>query len=525
MDTSSLVFTPEAAGALDRFSIEKNGVEGKLLMGWAGYSVFLKMSENRWFTEAERVHCFCGSGNNGGDGLVIAWHILHSTDKTIFLYTDKKPAKADPQYYYQIIEKSLKLDPKISKRLFISNNITGSIKPIKKGDLVIDAMFGTGLNRPPAPEVEKLFKEINKNKHSFTVSVDIASGVFGNGDIFEHTAIMADTTYTFGAVKTGQLTYPGIIFSGKLVPLSIGFSIACFSENVQTSMWLRNTPTPPPIRRAAGHKYASGTVEIIGGSTGMEGAAMLAAKSFLRCGGGLAKIYSFSPSITAQLATLPEMMVRHIKNEGELITLTQPAESKQKSKDKTTKVSIIGVGLGETLDEKFWKNHFSHDRITILDGSVLGQIASISSVFQGRKKGSLIMTPHTGEAEKLLGRKLKNHREDAIEIATRFNCHLYLKGPGGVIIIRNKKTIREIYPGSLHSQLATGGTGDTLSGLIANMIIRYNDPGLGLQSAVAIFTKAAETLTNKWNNKSDFLTPSELIEMLRETIDNPGEQV
>lgn len=156
-----------------------------------------------------------------------------------------------------------------------------------------------------------------------------------------------------------------------------------------------------------------------------------------------------------------------------------------------------------------------------MDGSGLGQLAGFEKLAKTNKLANLILTPHKAEAEKLLGRKISNVRKDALEISGRYNAHVYLKGPGGILILNNNLTgedPQEIYLHSRHYELSTGGTGDVLSGVIANFLCRSPNAET-LEAALSVYMRASSLVVHKNMGQKDFLTPSEIIENLRLAIE------
>ncbi len=504
------VLNSSEAEKWDKYSIKK-GISSQTLMAWAGYAAFSKMWKQKRFRKIEAVHFLLGKGNNGGDGYVIAWHILNFFDLKVFFWQLSKPATKDAKYFYALCKRNH------GPKLFISD-INGIKKHHLKNALLLDCLFGTGFTKEIDPIVESVFKFLHKKK-CHKISIDIPSGVFANGDDFKHLPFTADETYTFGSYKIGHLIEPGILYSGKVTVFPIGFCPIDFPmrRTLKRVKW-------KSLRNSRSNKYSSGVLKILGGSPGMEGAAIMSAYSFLRLGGGLAKIYSTSKGIKKHLRNLPEMMFL-VDEDFERLEKKFLEDIQKSSKEN---VVLIGVGLGEKLSVDFWEKLFSLKYIRlILDGSVLNQVYEIQKLFERHQNQVIIMTPHAGEAKKILGQEITNIREASLAIHHKYKACIYLKGPGGMIIFQgndhNEKPI-EIYTASNQYQLATGGTGDVLAGILANMIYRYSDSNTiektiqkALEKGLYVYFKLAQKITTKYTHskyKNDFLMPSDMIKSL-----------
>ena len=361
-------------------------------------------------------------------------------------------------------------------------------------------------------QVQEIFKSLNKKKKVFRVAIDIASGVDSNGGLFKRQPFKADITYTFGGYKIGHLLYPGILFSGKVHVLPIGFFPKQFSEK----RFLRKYKKKE-LRTLGSHKYKNGVICIYGGSKGMEGAAILSAYTFLKLGGGLAKIYSNSKDMKKVLSKKPEIMIPALGSpqtiEKALVEeLKKPTDNKKASKKPSRKkIAIIGIGLKEELSSSFWESLLEiTDLNLILDGSVLRNLYEHKEIFSHHKIASLILTPHFAEAENLLQEKITNVREATLRISQMYNAFVYFKGAGGLIVIpkKYKPRLREVYVFSRDSQLAVGGTGDVLTGVIANMICRYDNPLKAIETALGLYLQTSQKFGQSFGKQGKNLSDS-----------------
>ncbi|MES0489066.1 MAG: NAD(P)H-hydrate dehydratase [Leptospirales bacterium] len=507
------------AQAWDDFSIQKKGVESRLLMGWAGYSVFLHLLNSSFFRRAETIHLLAGPGNNGGDGYVILWHILSAFNKKAIIWQLKPPVTEDSVYYCELCL-SLKDIREIECRT-IDNFSENMDVVLQKNDVVIDALFGSGLNKEPSALLQTVFSSLNGLSDIIRIAVDISSGVFAGGDVFNHTVFDAHYTYTFGSYKIGHLLEPGIMYSGNVHLFPIGF----FPMNHPARRFLNEIPMVSmvpmiPMRKQGSHKYSSGIVTVFGGSSEMEGAAIMAARAFGALGGGLMRIVSTSPVISNVLNESPEYMVSSVSTiseaEDKVLNIIEGKKREQ--------VLIIGPGLREEVSLEFWNRICNLENLhIIIDGSALSKLSKVKSILQNHSLVSLTLTPHKEEARKLLLKEVTNIREAALNISKEYNANVYLKGPGGLLIFADDR--EEIYVNSKHFELAVGGTGDVLTGVLANSILRMGYKK-GIEAGLHLYLKAANDFTETIGKKSDgtvsvlkkdFLQPSDLMDQLRKT--------
>jgi len=499
------VLDSREAAQWDQLSISA-GITSTTLMSWAAYAVFQEITQLDNFNNYTDIHILTGPGNNGGDGYALAWLLGASVDKNIFIWKFQNPATIDSKYFAEICTKI--------KSANISIEDISMFQPINLShtSIIIDAIYGIGLNKNLPDQIQKIITLINRNKKSLKIAIDISTGLSADGAIFSNEPFKADITITFGAYKIGHLIEPGILFTGKIIVKPVGF----ISQLQPPRRLISPVIIIPPLRKEDSHKYKNGVAHIFGGSSGMEGAAIMAAYAFLALGGGLAKIYTTSPDLKNILSILPELMVIS-NNDPEKIEALYLDALQNRTENSTC---IIGPGKSEILSSSFWKTVLNIDIKIIIDGSSLKNIYLNKDLFKKQKSATLIFTPHLSEAESLLQKKISNIREAALEIVNNYNTHIYFKGPGGLITFYPYS--EEVFVNSKEYQLSTGGTGDILCGVIANMLVRKMPVEKALESAVYLYSKSATKVTTNYtkNNKSikDFLLPSELIEELRKTM-------
>ncbi len=515
------VVTPPEATLVDKESIETYGVESRLLMGWAGYSAFTYIRNQGDLDAAESVHVFTGTGNNSGDGFVISWHIITSTEKEMHFWMMDEPKTPNALYYYGLCRNASADSQRIRNKI-VFHSLQDFVRVADSLDLsrslFVDAIFGIGFNKPLREEFHPFVEKYNRTQCLRKYAVDIPSGVYADGSIVSHPVMKADVSITFGAYKPGHLLEPGIHQCGDVRVFPIGF----YKIDIPPKKVFIPVPVEP-LRTPEGNKYRSGVVHILGGSSGMEGAAILSGVSFLKTGGGLAKIYSTSPDMKKILARYPQLMIQH----GEETDLLRDYLDALRA-TKTPAIAVMGPGLSvENMD--FWKDHFLPELFSIpglmavLDASLLSRLSAFEELIRGRKNGSLLLTPHKKEAERLLSGEVRNVRDASLEIARRYNTSVYFKGYGGLVVLKNEfgnpeEIPLEIYLNSRHFELSTGGSGDIFTGMAASSINRgiqerdkffWNEPIIN-QAFTMYFTFADETLRKNpdlANNSRDWFFP------------------
>ncbi len=445
---------------MDKAAMEKYLITQELLMENAGQAAYFTILKE-FGIDGKHFVIFCGSGNNGGDGLVVA-RKLHSNGArvTVFIIGNQEKIKGAAKLNFEII-KHLKIE------LFDSYDLSDASTAIQHSDAVIDAIFGTGIDR----EVEGIYKQviefINSSK-KIVFSMDIPSGVNGDNGQIMGTAIDADYTVTFGLPKAGNILYPGYENTGKLYATHISFPPALYhDEQIKLST---NIPEPLPVRKENSHKGDYGKVLFIAGAANYLGAPYFSALSFLKAGGGL----SF-------LAT-PESISSYIGNKGSEIIFfplketnegSIHAENKNKLLDFSEQVDMVVIGPGLSLNKE--TQQLVRDFVAettkpvLIDGDGITAIAEDKSCLKSRTSPALL-TPHPGEMARLTNQSmdqvLKNKINLLQETAHELNATIVLKGAHSLIGYPDKQVFVNF---SGNPGMATAGSGDVLTGIIASM--------------------------------------------------------
>ncbi|MEO6693705.1 MAG: NAD(P)H-hydrate dehydratase [Ignavibacteria bacterium] len=420
-----------------------------------------------------------GKGNNGGDGFVIArWLGTNKIKVKVLMLYDKVDLKGDALTNFGLLEKSKFEDLKI---VYCENEHSVKNEISSEHKLIIDSIFGIGFKGELSENFKKIFDFVNGLPDKTLIAVDIPSGMYSNHQ--KASCIKADLTLTMGAKKFETLFYEGREACGKIEIISIGINNEEFSKHNSKKIFetedtdIKNIL---PIRKINSHKYTNGKVFILSGSRGLTGAAYLCSQAALRAGTG-AVIVGIPESINDIMEIkLTEVMKLSLEETNEM-TLSLRAYEKIIPKLNWSDCVLIGPGISknkETL-ELVRKVVSENDVNYVIDADAISAFKNCLSLFRNKK---IILTPHFGEFAFLLNIEAEELKNDFYNIAKKFteeyDITLVLKNSPAIISNGN-----ELYINSTgRENLATAGTGDVLSGIIAAVYSQLKDP---LQSAIA----------------------------------------
>jgi NAD(P)H-hydrate epimerase len=409
----------------------------------AGKQVFDLIKKN--FKKKQPVIVLCGPGNNGGDGFIIAKHLIDRGHKTkVYALLNKKSYKGDAL-------KALNEYGEEIKKIYSFR--------IKKNALIVDAIFGIGLSRNIKGKLKKIFNQINKSNNR-VVSVDIPSGVCSNTGEILGSAIKADFTITFHRKKIGHILGLGKKFSGRIKVMDIGFS-----QKKMNTQCLKNSPNLWiryfPWKKTSDHKYSRGRAVVYGGQKEFTGAAILSAQAALKTGTGSVKIICSKNTLQIYSIKFPSVLKTEINNIYQLENFL-----------KKEKITSILVGPGSGSNKKIYeitKLILKKVKYVVLDADALTcfkeDLKSLYSLLDKNK----IITPHFGEFHKIFPKINKNLNsiDKALNAVKLIKSNIVLKGPATIIASYNKKIVINNHSSS---ELAVIGSGDVLSGIIASLI-------------------------------------------------------
>ncbi|ODN31129.1 bifunctional ADP-dependent NAD(P)H-hydrate dehydratase/NAD(P)H-hydrate epimerase [Fervidobacterium thailandense] len=467
-------------------------IDEEILMERAGISVVEAMWNELGDLKSKNFIIFCGPGNNGGDGYVVARDLLNTTEavKVVVLDEPKTAAarKNFERYVKQggVVLKIDELDPKVVSDM------------ISSADVVIDAIFGTGLNKPVTDEKYSSVIEMINFYSRYIVSVDIPSGVEADtGRILEH-AVRADLTVTFGFPKPGHFLYPGRELTGKLKVANIGIPLQA-STLLYSGMYLLTRDTiERPQRPKWAYKGYFKKVYVIGGSERYKGAPILTALAAQRSGAGYVKLVSTREVCNLAVSLDPSLVCVDVRHSLEVKNVLRELGEN----------AVCVLGPGWDLDRAEEKLNFIESLLKefkgtlILDADGLNILAKKVEILKAAdRKARVILTPHPGEFSRLTGKPLNEVRQNYAEVkkfSSEFNVLTILKDATSIISDGNSV----FFNITGNSSLSKAGSGDILAGIIAGFVSQHMEPLEAVKAAAYFFGLIGESVENEGMNSS-----------------------
>jgi NAD(P)H-hydrate epimerase len=447
--------------AADR-SVEAMGVDGFGLMEAAGSAVAVAVGA-RWSMRSVAV--LCGPGNNAGDGFVAARHLVTAGwPVKLFLLGPR--------------------DGLTGAAAHAADLWTGSVAPFSAGsldgaDIVIDAIFGAGLSRPLDGEALAAVESLGERRIP-TCAIDVPSGVDGASGKVRGAAAPAELTVTFFRKKPGHVLYPGRGLCGDIVVADIGIPAAVLEQIAPNTwengpdLWLEGYPWPQP----ESYKYKRGDVLILGGEA-MTGASRMTAQAASRGGAGMVTLAAPAKAWSIYATSLTNAIVQSFDGLSDFEGLLA---------DSRRNVIAIGPGAGVgSSTREFVLAALATKRATVLDADALTSFAEAPQDLFRAIVGPCVLTPHAGEFTRLFhfeGDKLQRARD----AARQCNAVVLLKGPDTVIAAPDG---RAIINSNAPAQLATGGSGDVLTGIVAALLAQGMAPFEAASAAAWLHGAAA----------------------------------
>lgn len=489
---------------IDRYAIEEIGIPGLILMENAANAVALAVKAR---PEALKgVAVMCGVGNNGGDGFAIARQLSVSGLKVfIYVFGQKSSITDDAEVNYNIADR---LGISIS---FISGvNINELTVKLKHCGVIVDAVFGTGLSRDIDDFCGMVFEAVNASG-AYVVSVDIPSGVMGDTGRLCSSSIRADETVSFQLPKVGNIMYPGAECNGKLKVVNIGIpDEAVSSQQIMCEATeLSDVKQAIYRRRPDTHKGTYGRIGILAGSVGMAGASVLNSRAALRCGSGLVRVCVPKRIYDIVEASVTEAMVYGFD--------TAEGTYEEAVKGLLSFSDVVATGSGctnmDNYDEILKLLIKNSDKPVIIDAEGINSVARFPEILQDRKSPAIVLTPHYGEMARLTGRKVSDVAacpiDIALDYAVKMNVYMVLKGartvtatPKGYVYINTTG----------NAGMATAGSGDVLTGMIASIMGQCDDTALAIKTAVYMHGLAGDAGAARLGQHS--LTAGDLIDAI-----------
>ncbi|WP_373895143.1 NAD(P)H-hydrate dehydratase [Virgibacillus sp. CBA3643] len=481
---------------IDHYTMQEIGMDGKLLMENAGRAISAGVED--FLNEGSRITVFAGSGNNGGDGFVIARTLLNQKYEV---------------YVVQVVQDAkITGDALYHKHLFLKCG--GSVRTpeadkdindiITRSNVVVDAMVGIGIKGELRDPLNRIVSVLN-DSDAFTISVDIPSGLPADEEGFgatEFTAVQADCTLVVGAPKMSAFLESTAPFYGDWQVVSIGFPEAVFQKYTNRHVWGQDEfAQTMPERGPYDHKGDHGRGLVIGGSNTMPGSIAMTVKAALKTGSGL---------ITAGTS---EEVIRMIASESvEATYLVLSQTNGQLTNDTPVAVEgydavALGVGMGRNEETGSLVHHTLHqtDSPVVIDADGLYHAKSDLSIVKGRAYPT-IMTPHPGEMAMLLDISvqalLSKPFQYSLEFARDYNVYLVLKGKHTIISAPDG---RQAVNTTGNPGLAKGGSGDVLTGIILAQVMQKQGIFQALCNACFIHGRSAELLVEEAHTHHDLM--------------------
>ena len=510
------VLSAEAMRAADAFTIDEFGIPGFTLMESAGRGTALLIERLMGSVNGNRVNIYCGKGNNGGDGYVIARYLFDKGARVhVISIGEPHDLRGDAKSNYGLLQKLHDFDDRLSLTIF------NGVENLSPADIHIDALLGTGLTSELRDPILGLVNWLNEQS-GIKVAVDLPTGLHSDLGTPLGSAFHADWTFTMAALKTGHCVNHGKETCGRIEVVDIGIPRFALegpvAEGKPTCAWL---PTDEavrswlPRRSYDANKYSVGLAMVIAGSAGMTGAPVMASTAAARIGAGYVmcacdqRIQSTLGVKMTEITTVPLPAGQNgINPDGGMDALRTRLDK--------TKGALIGCGLGRDPDTRAFVRRFlaEVDLPVVVDADGLNALVDHTDLIKEHAHGRWILTPHMGEFRRLAGDDLHDvHAGNtggaatnvpntvalAQHFAAKWNCILVLKGLPSVVATPGGTAYINATGGP---SLASAGTGDVLAGLCAGLVAQGMNPERAAVAALHIGGAAADAFSSRFDGRS-----------------------
>ena len=444
-----------------------------------------------------KVIIVAGIGGNGGDGLALARHLyLNDVDVSIVIVGDISSIQGDSYVNLNIVRNmGLTIDSIPSSGNMI-NNISHMIE---SSVLVVDALFGAGLNRQIGGNYKNIVDVINSYS-SYVISVDVPSGICADTGQVLGSAVIADLTVTFGFPKIGLMLYPGATYSGEIDVADISLPHPSTNEP-ETSIYTdKEIPAIIPTRHPRSNKGSFGRVFAFVGSSGMPGAAVLSATAAYKTGAGY--VYTcVIPSVALVLQNSLKETVTYIVPEHDGYYCKESFDAIEDELNKSD-VIMVGPGIGHKpqVSEFVFRLIETAESCLVLDADALNAVSEDVNILK-KLKAPCVITPHPGEMSRLTGLSINNILNNTIQTASDFSREF-----GVVTLLKDARTIvaspnsQNYINVSGSSALAKAGSGDVLTGIIASFVAQGLDPFTAAKLGAFVHGKVGELAGKELSN-------------------------
>ena len=474
----------------DRYTIEEIGIPSLVLMENAGRQVVAAIEASFETALHGRVAVLCGRGNNGGDGFVVARTLLQrGIDTAVFVIGAVADVRGDARINLDILGRLgvtvVEINDEQSWELHFSE--------VSQCSLIIDAIFGTGLRSPLGGMLETVVADVNAADIPI-VAIDLPSGISADTAHLIGDCIDASMTVTLAAPKLPLILPPGEAYAGDVVIADIGIPYEVIQGidgphiELLTTEQVREHVQP---RTADSHKGDFGRVTIVAGSRGKTGAAQLSAMGALRSGAGLVTVATPESCLPIVASIAPDFMTEPLPE----VDGAMAAHAVTRLLELRHDVIACGPGLGRAPGvAEFVRALLARASVPlVLDADALTVLADQPGALRGSEERDVIITPHPGEMARLVGSAIEDVQGNRIQVATDFATthHVYVVLKGHRTVIATPQGKAFLNPTG-NPGMATGGTGDVLTGMIAAWLAQLLDAEAACRLAVFLHGAAGD---------------------------------
>ena len=469
---------------------EDKGVSRVRLMQNAAAGILEYLKGRIGSLEEHSFVLLCGSGNNGGDGVELAFLLRESGADVTVIYTDKIPdtetAKACMAGHSAEFDK-----------IFAAQNINAALKAMERAEVIADCVFGTGYHGELPPVAAELFDHAAECG-GFKLSVDIPSGVNGNSGVIAEHSFKPDVTLVLGAVKTGILNYPCSDFCGEWAVIDIGIGDECYCEYEAVLTDDRIYKMLPERKRGA-NKGSFGKLLNVAGCESYIGAAVLSSKAALRIGTGLVTLASVREAVRAAAVAVPECVFLNLPAGSEGFMSIDAVKLIEAAAEKAAAITA-GCGMGNCRETTEIVSALLSNKgkcPIILDADGINSISGNINVLKDNDR-PIILTPHPGEFSRLTGYSAAQIQSDRLNKAKSFAADT-----GTVVLLKGADTVIAAPDGKAYvntsgnNALSKAGCGDVLTGIIGGLAAQGADPFYSAVLGAYIHGHAADRLVKR----------------------------
>lgn len=487
------LYNAQQVRELDRVAINEQGIAGLTLMKRAAEACISRLLD-QWPSPGQ-VAVLCGSGNNAGDGFIIAGLLANRGISAVVGLVGKLPKPdSDAGLAYEFCKES-------------GVPVVGGEQALKDSDLIVDALLGTGVIDQVRPEYAEMIKAMNSSDNSI-LSVDLPSGLCADTGSVLGACVQADVTVTFIGYKLGLLTNDGPEYVGELAFDDLDVPSAVYEQVPYAASRLdyRSCIKWLKPRHKNAHKVSHGHLLVVGGDCGMAGAVAMAAESALYAGAGMVSVATHPDNVGALVARRPELMAKGIGSAEELNLLIERCD-----------VIVVGPGLGQSnWSQEVFARIMRASQPMVVDADGLNLLARSMPGDDDPGRGNWVLTPHPGEAQRLINRPVQSDRLRAVqEIQRKYDGVCLLKGAGTLIASSEDQISLCPYgnPG-----MSVAGMGDLLAGVIGGLLAQGLDLREATELAAIVHSLAADNLVTNQGERG--LLATELLPEIRALLND-----